>query len=110
MCIEERLVILQRPKEIGSNAHEHAQARVAETAGYYVREAVALVHLGAHIKFFALIDVEEECLRLRLLQLLVTALGRIQEIAKAELVVAQRLHPLRLSPCPKRVGRFELPG
>ena len=50
------------------------------------REAAALALLGAHVKLLALIDVEEEGRRLGLVQFLVAALGRVEQIAQGWLL------------------------
>ena len=87
----ERLVVLQRAEEVGAHAHQHAQARVAEPLREHFGEAPALALLGAHVKLLALIDVKKEGRRLGLIQLLVAALGRVEQVPQRGLAVAQQL-------------------
>ena len=107
----ERLIVLQRPEEIGTHAHQRTQPLVAEPCRDDLREAAALALLGAHVKLLALIDVQKECRRLGLAELLAAPLGRIQQVAQRGLAVAQQpaIHsalPLH----PARIGGVELPG
>ena len=52
-----------------------------------LRKTKTLMLLRAHIKFLALVNVEEERRWLGQLQLLVAPFGGVQKVAKAELTV-----------------------
>jgi hypothetical protein len=69
----ERLVLLQVSEEVRPHAHHRAQARVAEVLRQDFREAPALALPGAHVKLLALVDGDEECRWLGLMQLFVVA-------------------------------------
>ena len=76
------------------------------------REAAALPLLGAHVKLLALIDIEEEGRRLGLIELLVAALGLVEQIGKmglTSLSSSSSTHSFRRL---TRAGsmRIELPG
>jgi hypothetical protein len=77
----ERLVVLQCAQEVGAQAHQHHQARVAELLREQLGEAAALAFVGADIELLALVDIEEERRRLGLMELFVTALGGIEQVA-----------------------------
>ena len=80
--VEQGLVALQRAEEIGTDAHERVQARIAKTPRKDFGEAAALARFGAHIKLLALIDVQEEGGWLGLIQFLLSTLGLVEQIRK----------------------------
>ena len=63
-------------------------------------ETAALALLGAHVNLLALIHVQEEDRRRRLIQFLVTAPGLVEQICKLGLlvVIEQQLDPFVSSP------------
>ena len=80
----ERFVLLQFAEEVGAQAHHRAQPPVAETDRDEFRKAAALPLLGAQVKLFALVDVEQKGRRGRLLDVVaITRFGCIEEIAQA---------------------------
>ena len=108
--LEQPLIVLQRAGEIRPQTHQRAQTRVRQPGRENLGEARALARLGTHVELLALVHIDEEGGRLGLPQLLVTPLGRVQEMAKAELAFEEPCHPLVLPPRPQRIGGFEPPG
>ena len=101
---------MQRPEEVGAQAHHRAQTRVGQRLRDEFGEAPSLPLLGAHIKLLALVDVEKEARRLGLIEFLAAALGGLDQIGQRGLAVAQKLDPAMLLLHPFGIGRRELPG
>jgi hypothetical protein len=58
--LEQRLVALQMPEEVGAQAHDRAQTRVGQCVREHFRKALARPLLGAHVQFLALVNVEKK--------------------------------------------------
>ena len=108
--LEQRLVVLQVAEEVGAQAHHRAQARIGQRLREQFGKAPTLAFLGAHIKLFALVDVEKKGRRLGLIEFLAAALGGVDQIGQRGLAVAQKLNPAVLLLHPFGIGRRELPG
>ena len=107
---EQRLVVLQRAEEIGAQAHQGVEARIGNGIGEQAREGGALRFLGADVELLALIDIEEEGRRLGLAELLVAALGGVEQAGERRLAGGERADPVAAPLLPFRVGRIDLPG
>ena len=71
----------------------------------------ALALLRAHVKLLALVDIDEECGRLRLIELVAVAqLRGVEQVAQADGAVEKIIDPARLQLRPFGIGRIELPS
>ena len=91
---EQRLIVLQGAEEIGAQAHQAVEARIGDRIGKQMREAGALRLLGADVELLALVDIEEEGRRLGLAELLIAALGGVEQTGERRLAGGERGDPV----------------
>src|ERR1700686_3426834 len=106
----ERLVLLQGTEEDGPQAHHCTQASIAKALRQDFRETAAVAFFRAHVKLLPLVDVDEECGRLWLMQLVAVAcLRRIEKVAQLHLPIEKFADPARMEFRSFWIDRLELP-
>ena len=106
---EQRGVVLQGPIEIGAHAQHRAQARVGQRLRQELGKAPPIAFASARVELLALIDIEQESRRLRLIELRAAPFSGLDQIGEHSLAL-QRLDPAALPLDALRIGRLELPG